>query len=319
MAKTGNANNLFADIKKEKNFNLKKDKTKEQTPIPEEPIDNNGESTIKQLPAKDLIPFSDEKLRLNIHTGDSYDRLKESIQQNGIINPVIVRKKDSKYEIIAGHNRVQICKDLKIDVPCLVRENMDDEEAMRICIDTNLLNRQRSDFKPTQFAYMLKVRFEKEKHQGIAYEDASLTGAQVGAQFGLDRRTIHRYIKLNLLTDKAKEKLDAGKLTIRVGYDLAFLPASLQNYIMDNYDKYKISESGLQKIKQQIKQESLEDEEALIDLAKNILPHKNDTIRKFEYKNIKKYIPSGLSESSAEEYVIRALKYYREAGIEKID
>lgn len=358
MAKTANANSMFAGIKKENQSNLKNRKldvvlkveenvktneatitttTKNNTVKEHNVMDasmqelqkesdntdlaentelsNVQSSRIYQIKPDKLIPFRDEKLRLDLHTGDSYERLKESISQNGVVNPAIVMQTDKEgvYEIIAGHNRVQICKELNIDVPCIVKKDLTIEEANKICIDTNLLNRQRSEFKPTQFAYMLMVRFEKEKHAGVSM-DGELSGDKIGAQFSLDRRTIHRYIKLNQLTEKAKVSLDSGKITLRIAYELAFLPEILQDFIIENYDNYKINEGVVKHLKQQLKQQPISDEEELLKYVKFYLPQKTSAGRKFDYRNIKNYIPPSIPEDHIEEYVIKALQFYEQAN-----
>lgn len=321
--KSKNANAMFADIKKETALNLKNREADVVIEVETENVEikelesNNSkvESTsIYELDPDLLIPFRDEKLRLDLHSGDAYERLKESIAQNGIVNPIIVMniKDDLKhYEIIAGHNRVQVCKDLGIKVPCIIKHDITIEEANKICIDTNLLNRQRSEFKPTQFAYMLKVRFEKEKQQGSSAETDS--GTKLGEQYSLDRRTIFRYIKLNNLTDTAKQAVDSNKITLRVAYELAFLPEDLQNFIVDNYDKYKINDTVIKQLKQHIKQNPPEDPEELLKYAKFYLPTKNANKRQFDYRNIKPYIPANVEEDKLEEYVIKALEFYNKS------
>ena len=103
-----------------------------------------------------------------LYTGKRLNDMVESVKENGILNPIIVLKKeDGAYEILSGHNRVNAAKIAKIkSIPCIIKENLSEEEAYTYVIETNLMQRSFSDLLPTEKALVLKVRYEKIASQG---------------------------------------------------------------------------------------------------------------------------------------------------------
>ena len=97
-------------------------------------------SKVEDIDIKKLIPFKSHPFRE--YTEEKKNELIESIKINGIINPIIVRKiEDEKYEIIAGHNRTNACKELEYKtVPCIVK-NLSDDEATLEMVESNLYYR----------------------------------------------------------------------------------------------------------------------------------------------------------------------------------
>ena len=103
-----------------------------------------------------------------LYTGKRLSDMVESVKENGILNPIIVLKKeDGAYEILSGHNRAGAARlaDLKT-VQCIVKEHLSEEEAYTYVIETNLMQRSFSDLLPTEKALVLKVRYEKIASQG---------------------------------------------------------------------------------------------------------------------------------------------------------
>ena len=94
----------------------------------------------------------------SLYTGKRLDDMVESIKENGILNPIIVMKKEAgAYEILSGHNRVNAAKlaNLKT-VPCIIKENLTQEQAYTYVIETNLMQRSFSDLLPTEKAVTVK-------------------------------------------------------------------------------------------------------------------------------------------------------------------
>ena len=158
-----------------------------------------------------------------LYTGKRLDDMVESIKENGILNPVIVLKKDvRRYEILSGHNRVNAARQAKLNViPCIVKENITDKEAYTYVIETNLMQRSFSDLLPTEKALVLKIRYEKIASQGkrndlqkeiknleqgiiekeSKTEDKTDSRKVLGKEYHLSGASIARYLRLNELTD----------------------------------------------------------------------------------------------------------------------
>jgi hypothetical protein len=112
--------------------------------------------------------YPNEHLRLKLHTGDKYESLKASIIANGIIEPIIAMPSSNRGKLIAiaGANRFTIAKELGIEVPYRLKTNLTQEQADLICIDTNLENRQHSEYLYSELAFILKTKWEILNKQG---------------------------------------------------------------------------------------------------------------------------------------------------------
>lgn len=168
------------------------------------------ENKVLIAPPDKFIPYEDENLRLDLHVGADRERLKESIQANGIFTPVICVEKNDKFMILSGHNRVHVAQELNMEVPYILKSNLTKEEMNLICIDDNLIHRQRADYKPMQLAYLIKVKMDAQKHQGKALGNgySKYSGDKIREGLGLTRKMINIYLKLNELTDNAKRLVD---------------------------------------------------------------------------------------------------------------
>lgn len=268
----------------------------------------NNENEIKFCSPDKFIPYSNEKLRLELHYGEKREQLKESISRNGIINPIICIPNGDKFEIVSGHNRVDICKELGIEVPYILKPNLSREESDLICIDTNILNRQHNEYKPSQFAYILKVKFDAEKHQGTLLPGVTNTGTKIGEEYGLSRKTIHMYIKLNDLIDTGKLLVDDGIITIKAAYELASMTEELQNIIINMRNDYKLTDKSLKEIRTYFSSNENLDYNSKVSIIKSFLKAKNIKTRQIDYRNIKKYIPDIVEDENVEDYIISSIK-----------
>lgn len=89
--------------------------------------------------------------------------LMDSIKENGLINPLIVRKKENRYELISGHRRKKALELLDINkARCIIKE-LSDEEAIIYMVDSNIY---RSKLLYSEKAYAYKMKLDAIKHQG---------------------------------------------------------------------------------------------------------------------------------------------------------
>lgn len=118
---------------------------------------------IEYINAVDLVPFKDHPLKSR--DGEEKKMLIESIKTQGAIEPLIVRPSFSvgKYEIVSGHRRLGVCKELGINnIPVIVR-SLTDEQAAIMMVDTNL---HREHILPSERAFDYKMKLEAIRHQG---------------------------------------------------------------------------------------------------------------------------------------------------------
>ena len=146
-----------------------KDKIKNK----EEPLE-----TVKELKLSELVPFKNHPFK--VRDDEDMEKTVESIEEFGVLNPVIVRPVESGgYEIVSGHRRCHAAElaGLKT-VPAIVRE-LDDDAATILMVDSNL---QRETILPSERAWAFKMKYDAIKHQGHRKD---LTSTQVGQKLKL--------------------------------------------------------------------------------------------------------------------------------------
>lgn len=276
-----------------------------------------SENEILTAPANMFIPYEDENLRLDLHYGEDRERLKESIKLNGIFTPVICVKKNDKLMILSGHNRVDVAKELNIEIPYILKSNISQEEMKLICIDDNLIHRQRSDYKPMQLAYSIKVKMDAERHQGVASSNgySKLTGDKIGEEHGLTRKMINIYLKLNELVDEAKELVNKKKISIRLAYELAFLDSDSQRIILEYLNDFKINEKMVKEIRNNILEKELKTYEEKKTFIESQLLQLRVTVtqsHKLDFRKVRKVIPNDIKDEDVEKYILSAIEFYKE-------
>ncbi|SHF03722.1 chromosome segregation DNA-binding protein [Thermoanaerobacter uzonensis DSM 18761] len=132
---------------------------------------------------------------------DSLKELAESIKQNGVIQPIIVRKVDSGYQIVAGERRWRAARIAGLsEIPAIVRD-FDDLQVMEIALIENL---QREDLNPIEEAKAYKALIEQ----------FNLTQEEISKKIGKSRSVIANSIRLLNLDDRVQEMLVEGDITI---------------------------------------------------------------------------------------------------------
>ena len=198
-----------------------------------------------------------------LYTGKRLEDMVDSIRENGILNPIIVLKKeDGAYEILSGHNRAGAARlaNLKT-VPCIVKENLSEEQAYTYVIETNLMQRSFSDLLPTEKALVLKVRYEKIASQGkrndlqkeinnleqgiiekeSKAEDKTNSRKALGKEYHLSGASIARYLRLNELSDSWKKEIDDEKIGLTMAVDLSYLSKEIQEYLYQQCKELELS------------------------------------------------------------------------------
>ena len=192
-------------------------------PIVAETLDeeqSNKKNPDTTIEISKLISFRDHPFHVNTED-ESFEQLVDSISENGVIYPIIVRpvigEKD-KYEIIAGHCRVEACKQLGLKtIPARIQD-MDDFLATIIMTHTNISGRDKISISEKAKAY--RMCMDQERHQGInkGMETAEVIGA------GKDStRQVYRYIRLSYLIPEFSEILDNGRMAIQIALEIAYI------------------------------------------------------------------------------------------------
>ena len=148
--------------------------------------------------------------------------LADSIRQVGVLQPVVVRPKGKKFEIVCGERRYRACVMAEMEtIPAMVR-NLTDDEALEIAITENL---QRRDISPIE--------------EAVAYKRLADTGrydvASLAVRFGKSGAYIRNRIKLNDLTEEILQLVNEDVLSISVALELCKYSTAVQSDIYDRH------------------------------------------------------------------------------------
>lgn len=216
-------------------------------------------SRLIQAPLELLEPWSDAAGNMQpfrSYSAAELEDLADNIRQHGIITPLRLRPIGGRFQILSGHNR---CKAAKLaglrTVPAIV-EDVDDDEAALILVDSNLKQRQR--ITPSEKARAYKLRLEAMRRQGKRTDltsrhdvgksenDSAATSRHdvgkletadvIGEQAGDTGRTVQRYVRLTYLIPELLEMVDDERLKIVCAVELSYLPPTTQQMVLEALD-----------------------------------------------------------------------------------
>lgn len=179
---------------------------------------------------------------------EKLQELAESIQAHGVLEAIHVRPNNGRYQILAGHNRVKAAAIAgKRTIPAIV-EDVDDNEAVLILVDSNLQHREK--LLPSEKAKAYQMRLEALKHQGQRREPTSRqivgkseSAALVGKETGESGRQVQRYVRLNYLHPELLEMVNDEKIGVTTGVDLSYMEPESQTLLVT-----VMQENGIEKI-----------------------------------------------------------------------
>ncbi len=158
----------------------------------------NPSEAVEEIEISRIIPKSDQPRK--IFDEDALNDLKASIKENGVIQPIILRRKDDGYEIIAGERRWRAAKGAGLErIPSIVRE-IDEETAAKISLIENV---QRENLNPIE---------EAEAYKRLMSE-YSLKQEELAKAVGKSRSYISNSIRLLNLDERIIGYIYEGKLT----------------------------------------------------------------------------------------------------------
>ena len=196
--------------------------------------------SVKEIPIDLLVPYG--KHPFTLYTGERLDDMVQSVKNNGILTPIIVRDAAGKYEILAGHNRTNAAKIAGLTtVPAVVKTDLSDEDAEMYVIETNLMQRGFKDLHISEQAAVVALRhskmFNENKVKAIHDELGAIEAgaeepkndsklARVGEEYSLSKNTVARLIRVNKLLTADNEftvALDSLRLSVRAAVELSYI------------------------------------------------------------------------------------------------
>ena len=266
------------------------------------------ENTIENLKTAELHPFPDNPF--GMRGEEEQKELYDSIRENGIVNPLIVRPRNTGgYEILSGHRRHEAAKTLGLEtVPALIRD-VSDDEAVILLVDSNL---NRNELLPSEKAFAYKMKLEAIKHQGKATSTQvgqKLTSVQMIADQSNDSRSqVQRYIRLTHLIRPLLDMVDERRIALTPAVELSYLGDSAQRCLCDAMDYYDCTPSYSQTVRMHRISDADElDEETIYSILGEEKANQRERLT-IDTSRIRRYFPDEYTVHDMEEAIMRLLE-----------
>lgn len=266
-----------------------------------------------------------------IEEGSELDDLVDSIKRNGLLIPIIVRKKeDNRYELLSGHRRKKVYEILGLKVIDAIIKNLNNDEATIYMVDSNMY---REKILPSEKAFAYKMKMEAIKHQGktSCHNGTKLRSDEMLSQKSNDSaRQIQRYIRLTYLikelldiVDNTVKLKDKHKLTMGLlpAVELSYLLKQEQQvvYSVITYQDVTPSHSQAIRIKKlSVKQMITFDEVEKILLEQKGNQHEQISFNKSKIMSVLPFNLATRDKRYIERYIIEAIILYKNTNQRKL-
>ena len=272
---------------------------------------------VQQIPIGELFPFKNHPFK--VLDDESMQRTVESVEQYGVLSPLIARPRpEGGYEIISGHRRQHAAQLAGLDtLPVIVRQ-MDDDAAVLLMVDSNL---QRENILPSERAFAYKMKLEALKNQGARSDltcgqfGHKLNGAKardiVADESGDNARNVQRFIRLTSLIPELLDMVDEKKIAFNPAVELSYLDESQQRDFLEamNDTQNAPSLSQAQRLKKLAQEGHFSYDVAFAVMGEE----KKDELDKVVIKNetLRKYFPRSYPPKQMEDTIIKLLDQWQ--------
>ena len=269
---------------------------------------------VQQIPIGELFPFKNHPFK--VLDDESMQRTVESVEQYGVLSPLIARPRpEGGYEIISGHRRQHAAQLAGLDALPVIVRNMDDDAAVLLMVDSNL---QRENILPSERAFAYKMKLEALKNQGAR---SDLTSAQlgrkletadiVGRESGDSRNQVRRFIRLTNLVPELLDMVDEKKIAFNPAVELSYLDTNQQRDFLEamNDTQNAPSLSQAQRLKKLAQEGHFSYDVAFAVMGEE----KKDELDKVVIKNdtLRKYFPRSYTPKQMEDTIIKLLEQWQ--------
>lgn len=272
---------------------------------------------VQQIPIGELFPFKNHPFK--VLDDESMQRTVESVEQYGVLSPLIARPRpEGGYEIISGHRRQHAAQLAGLETLPVIVRNMDDDAAVLLMVDSNL---QRENILPSERAFAYKMKLEALKNQGAR---SDLTCGQIGHKLngakardivadesGDNARNVQRFIRLTNLVPELLDMVDEKKISFNPAVELSYLDESQQRDFLEAMEDTQNAPSLSQA--QRLKKLAQEGHFSY-DVAFAVMgEEKKDELDKVVIKNdtLRKYFPRSYTPKQMEDTIIKLLEQWQ--------
>ena len=270
---------------------------------------------VQQIPIGELFPFKNHPFK--VLDDESMQRTVESVEQYGVLSPLIARPRpEGGYEIISGHRRQHAAQLAGLDaLPVIVRQ-MDDDAAVLLMVDSNL---QRENILPSERAFAYKMKLEALKNQGARsdltsgqiVQKSKLSIERVAEDAGEGYKTVQRFIRLTNLIPELLDMVDEKKIAFNPAVELSYLDEAQQRDFLEamNDTQNAPSLSQAQRLKKLAQEGHFSYDVAFAVMGEE----KKDELDKVVIKNdtLRKYFPRSYTPKQMEDTIIKLLEQWQ--------
>ena len=282
----------------------------------------NTETKIKNSSKKKAANIQVDKLRtfeghpFKVLDDEDMGNLIESVRQQGILSPLIVRTIEStdEYEVISGHRRLHAAIKAGLsEVPALIYP-LGRSEAMIAVVDSNL---HRERLLPSEKAFAYKMKMDAMKAQGrrtdltlLQAATKSDTAAEIGKSQNESRGQVFRYIRLTYLIPELLDKVDEGIVAPSPAVELSYLPKGQQKILLDAMSLNDCTPSHAQSIrmKKQAQQNTLSSD-GIYEIMSEEKGNQTERIS-FKVQDLKGFFPKNFTQKQMTDTILKLLYEY---------
>ena len=270
---------------------------------------------VQQIPIGELFPFKNHPFK--VLDDESMQRTVESVEQYGVLSPLIVRPRpEGGYEIISGHRRQHAAQLAGLETLPVIVRNMDDDAAVLLMVDSNL---QRENILPSERAFAYKMKLEAIKNQGARsdltsgqiVQKSKLSIERVAEDAGEGYKTVQRFIRLTNLIPELLDMVDEKKIAFNPAVELSYLDESQQRDFLEamNDTQNAPSLSQSQRLKKLAQEGHFSYDVAFAVMGEE----KKDELDKVVIKNdtLRKYFPRSYTPKQMEDTIIKLLEQWQ--------
>lgn len=263
------------------------------------------------IPLEKIRPFEGHPYK--VIDDEEMNTLIESIQEQGILSPLIVRpleNTEDEYELISGHRRLRAAQKAGAkNVPVFIYAVSRDEAAIML-VDSNL---HREHILPSEKAFAYKLKLEALKHQGK-------TSCQLGTKLRTDEeiaedtndsaRQVQRYIRLTYLISELLDLVDEGRIALTPAVELSYLTEEQQYSLLGTIEVEDRTPSLSQAVRfKKLSQAGQLTDELIDSIMQEEKANQREMFR-IPMERLRKALPD-LKPSQVEDFIIKAIVYYQ--------
>ena len=270
---------------------------------------------MQRIPIDELYPFKDHPFK--VLDDESMQRTVESVEQYGVLSPLIARPRpEGGYEIISGHRRQHAAQLAGLETLPVIVRNMDDDAAVLLMVDSNL---QRENILPSERAFAYKMKLEAIKNQGARsdltsgqiVQKSKLSIERVAEDAGDGYKTVQRFIRLTNLIPELLDMVDEKKIAFNPAVELSYLDTNQQRDFLEamNDTQNAPSLSQAQRLKKLAQEGHFSYDVAFAVMGEE----KKDELDKVVIKNdtLRKYFPRSYTPKQMEDTIIKLLDQWQ--------